>query len=262
VTVGPDDGFVITGLRHELTFPVRVARAGRSVLPLRPRYVLFEDPEYSRALASQTAQVTAVVNIAAGQSDAVTLAADRREYNSTGRIFFGFFRAPKTPPPPPLAGRVEISRIGADGVVKLLPGGTIPALAEARLPDDPFTNLLTIRGSEPLGAGDALQITLTLPNVQPIALRVDIVTRPVLPVPEAAYALRRVTGTDAQAVTECARFAWGPEPERVELINPDDLMRAVVRRRAFFRWSDTFRPSREVAYAVQKISAIGSTHFD
>ncbi len=130
-----------------------------------------------------------------------------------------------------------------------------------------------LRGKAVLAPGDILRLQLALPKAvgqgepeQPaeeklIELDVSIVRDPVIPMPEAAYALlRHQTGTVENV--QCVRFAWGPEPRRVELLNANDLRRETVRRRAVFCWSDVFRSSsRELPlHAIQKISANGSTH--
>jgi hypothetical protein len=56
-------------------------------------------------------------------------------------------------------------------------------------------------------------------------------------------------------------FNWSPEPQRIELMNPDDLKTEIVRRRAVFHFADAVRPGTLQRYAVQKITPSGSTHF-
>ena len=93
-------------------------------------------------------------------------------------------------------------------------------------------------------------------------------TKPVTAAVEAGYALLRSYDSGA-GPTECVRFAWGPLPDRIELVDPDDLLKDIVRRRAIFRWFDTVRlvpdpkdgSPRLPAYAIQKIAPFGSTHF-
>ena len=92
-------------------------------------------------------------------------------------------------------------------------------------------------------------------------LDITIVEAPVIPATEAAYALLRKQTAGGQTQVECVRFAWGPEAQRVELVNPADLRTEVVRRRAVFHFTDSARPNQEEAYAVQKLSQGGSTHF-
>ena len=71
-----------SGFTQTLAFPARLGGAGPR-LPLEPRFIHFEDPEYNRRLATPSAQATAVVQLpAAGPAGTtvqrtVTLAADR-----------------------------------------------------------------------------------------------------------------------------------------------------------------------------------------
>jgi hypothetical protein len=94
----------------------------------------------------------------------------------------------------------------------------------------------------PLNPGERLRLVLHVDSgpVKPVVAQLDItiVEAPVIPTTEAAYALlRRQTAGDRTWV-ECVRFAWGPEAQRVELLNPADLRTEVVRRRAVFQFTD------------------------
>jgi hypothetical protein len=75
--------------------------------------------------------------------------------------------------------------------------------------------------------------------------------------------LRRTPESQKGSSDQCARFAWAPDATRIELVNPDDLTGQIVRRRAYFLWMDTIRNlgKRTPKYAIQKITASGSTHF-
>jgi hypothetical protein len=134
-------------------------------------------------------------------------------------------------------------------------------------------DILTIRRGNrpnakaaPLDPGSKLQFDLAVPVNTPggvpaeVTLLVDIVAEPVTPALESAFALLRGGGKLTDPV-ECVRFAWGPLPERIELVSPDDLMHEIVRRRAVFHWSDTIRIGTQPTYAIQKIAPFGSTHF-
>ena len=88
---------------------------------------------------------------------------------------------------------------------------------------------------------------------------VDLVEAPVIPVPEAGYALLR-SENDEPSVS-CRRFAWSPNASRIELICDQDLRQEIVRRRAIFRWNDTIRRGVSPRYAIQKYTVTGSTHF-
>jgi hypothetical protein len=151
------------------------------------------------------------------------------------------------------------------------------------LPDPSDQNLLTIRQHEPaddpLSPGETLVLTLKLAGTPPappppiavaippdftLSLNLPIVAEPVNPVPEAGYALLRgsaPSGKTPDSFLECVRFAFSPDASRIELIDPNDLRRQNVRRRAVFLWRDTPRVGRSCVYAIQKITTGGSTHF-
>ena len=93
-----------------------------------------------------------------------------------------------------------------------------------------------------------------------VVLELRIVADPVIPVPEAGYALLRRQIQNGQLQVECARFAWGPNASRIELVDANDLRREVVRRRAVFQWQDATRPNTVLGYAIQKLTMGGSTH--
>jgi hypothetical protein len=116
----------------------------------------------------------------------------------------------------------------------------------------------------PLNPGERLRLVLHVDSgpVKPVVAQLDItiVEAPVIPTTEAAYALLRRQTAGDHTYVECVRFAWGPEAQRVELVNPADLRTEVVRRRAVFQFTDSTRPERAESYTVQKISQTGSTH--
>lgn len=91
-----------------------------------------------------------------------------------------------------------------------------------------------------------------------VELAVSIVAEPVTPAPDAGYALLHREPDDA---VHCARFAFSPMPARVELIDPGDLQKQVVRRRAVFHWTDSVRTTQPLLYALQKTTVFGATHF-
>jgi len=96
-------------------------------------------------------------------------------------------------------------------------------------------------------------------SYRPIVIRVTIIANPVLPTPEAAYALLRSEGSPEAPKVACVRFAWAPEASRIELVSADDLRGELVRRRAVFQWRDSARPGRGVGYALQKLARNGAT---
>ncbi|HEY9695923.1 MAG TPA: hypothetical protein V6D10_01440 [Trichocoleus sp.] len=109
--------------------------------------------------------------------------------------------------------------------------------------------------------GDVLEFRLIRDSNQEnlVVLKVAIVADPVIPVPQAAYALLRQQQNSSVCV-ECVGFAWSPAASRIELVSSEDLKAQVVRRRAVFKWQDSMRSNRNVKYAVQKITQTGSTH--
>jgi hypothetical protein len=56
------------------------------------------------------------------------------------------------------------------------------------------------------------------------------------------------------------RYAVGPRASKTEFVDLADLRTGVVRRRATFLWTDIVRGDTAARYAVQRITAGGSTH--
>ncbi len=97
VSVGNDHAAEVKGYCETLTFEFRVSRrTSQPAVPLRPRHIVFEDPEYNRRLSSNTANRSAVRKLSNGQSTRLTLATDRREYNASGAIHYLFYCDPPT----------------------------------------------------------------------------------------------------------------------------------------------------------------------
>ncbi len=91
-------------------------------------------------------------------------------------------------------------------------------------------------------------------------LQVAIVANPVIPVPQAAYALVRQQTQTGTARVECVRFAWNPAACCIELVSSEDLKTQVVHHRAVFKWQDSMRSEMNGKYTAQKIAQTGSTH--
>jgi hypothetical protein len=267
-SVGFDATGGVKNFRQTLAFPVRVDRdQGALALPYRPKFFLFEDPEYNRRLASTTAQATAVVTAAQPGGGTITcnltLAADRHEYNSSGTIHYLFyFDVPALNASASIQGAVTFQKVQADG--GLVPNPAVPFnLPVNSLPlQTTQEDIGSLLPGVPLKPGDTLMLTLSVPlggaNPAIVSLGLPIVATPVTPVPEAGYALLRKNPDHS---VECLRFAFSPSATRIELVDPDDLHRQTVRRRATFRWQATGRAAAEYTYAVQKITTGGSTHF-
>lgn len=223
----------------------------------------------------------------------VTLAADRREYDLEGRVAFRFDwdvtavtdEQERKALLATLAENLglELARIDANGLeTKLKRPEGVPddgKLGAGTLFQFGLSDLKKLDG-EPdtmtLHAGETLELRLTIgagvtgatpPRVErevTIVLPLRIVAEPVIPTPEAGYALlrhERSASPTASDPVSCVRFAWGPQASRVELVCADDLRAGLVRRRAVFQWVDTVRAGALRGYAVQKLTKTGSTHF-
>ncbi|HEU5101417.1 MAG TPA: LamG domain-containing protein, partial [Roseiflexaceae bacterium] len=263
------------GFRQMLVFTLRIGDEAGLPLPLEPAFIHFEDPEYNRRLVSQSAAASQLVALADAdkrpQLKTITLAADRREYNPGSVLAL---RYDWDDPLVGVKGQLELRRVDINGIETVLvapaPGvdGEGPGVLRQ------FSLLELERKLNPgaekpplLRPGDILQLKLVIhPNgVQvlkeyAVVLEVRIVADPVIPVPEAGYALLRRQIQNGQLQVECARFAWGPNASRIELVDANDLRTEIVRRRAVFQWQDAARPNTVLGYAIQKLTMGGSTH--
>jgi len=268
---------------QELSFVLHVAPPTAPPVPLSPRFIHFEDPEYNRRLTSPSAHATKLITmpVVDGRSAqrAARLSADRRECNPDSAIFARFDWLEEPPIGTRLIIALRIRRVERNNIVRALRLGTLPlvltptVLREIRLAD-----LLVLGTGQPAGLlpGDRLELVAQVyidqepppddeadgvpqPS-QTLAVGLAVIDQSVMPAPEAGYALLRRQTLGGQDEVECARFAWGPPATRVDLVNPDDLLTEVVRRRAVFNWYDTVRPDTLRAYAVQKLTPGGSTH--
>jgi hypothetical protein len=227
-----------------------------------PTFVHFEDPEYTRRLASLPARAVSSVQLPDGavsrQYD-IVLACDRRECSPTSTVYLLYHWDGATPVPNPTAD-LRLARVDRDGVPHpfsvrgLPPTPWVPdALVELSL-------ARAMAGGTRFEPGDRLLVTLAIAGKE-ITLAVNVVAAPVIPVPEAAYALLcRGGGPPASPAVSCVRFAWGPSAAHVDIVRPADLTGELVRRRAVFHLSDVQRAGQRPSYAVQKITTSGSTH--
>ena len=249
----------LTGYVQTLRFPLRLARPGARLLPLLPAVMQFEDPEYDRRLASTPAQQTGLL-VDGTTSRTALLAADRREYNPTTPLFAAFLVKGA---PTAVSRTLRLQRIEKAG-------GNPITLKDFSVKS---SQLQTIQLSEfvTLVPGDSLEICIfekidpiTQKPILELTLRVDIVAEPVIPAPEAGYALLRREDDKNDERIHAARFAWSPMPDRIDLLDPKDLTGKIVRRRAVFQWTDCIRLARDTTHAthrIQKINFNGSTHF-
>jgi hypothetical protein len=259
------------GFSQTLSFPLRFVDSSRPRLPLVPGFLHFEDPEYNRRLSSQAATAAANVREVEDGVDelhTVTLATDRREYNPDSRLAFrydwddGGIQEDKE-----RTASLTFNRIDRDGIEHALTHkGDLGALRPTRLVQIALSDLRQNGEQVAWQPGETLQLKLQLSfpgaegsDDEKMELNVRIVREPVIPAPEAAYALLRWQHDGTQV--ECVRFAWQPNASRTDLVCPADLQTGVVRRRAVFHWTDSARPGTVDGYAIQKITLTGSTHF-
>ena len=260
-------------------FPLRMASKTRFRLPLIPQFIHFEDPEYNRLLASTVKRAEKQFQVLAESElvmRSIILATDRREYNLDSKVAFRFDWDDSDSDAPNIHNlRIEFNRVGSGNVRWPLQLPDQPADFDAgKLHQFFIADLVRTSGEAQdrplLNPGDRLQITIqfmapvsSLKEVNEVEvsinLAVDIVAEPVIPVPQAAYALLRWQTIKDRDEVECVRFAWGPTAARIELINPDDLRTEIVRRRAVFHWTDSVRPTTVSGYVIQKIAQNGST---
>ncbi|MEZ5300928.1 MAG: hypothetical protein R3F11_09790 [Verrucomicrobiales bacterium] len=276
----PGSRFAVTArfrhgdLEQALTLPLLLIDSARPPVPLKPHFIFFEDPEYNRALASTPAKAETQVAITHKEQPTeltpVRLFADRTDYNPDDpiAILLDWPAWPDGSDPV-----LSFERIDAAGNALPLTFGGEPGKNAAR--PEAGTSAFFPFAADGFGAGSAGRIRLNPGEVlavkatfspggssrvaeqKSLVLRLNIVAEPLTPAPDAAYALLRQRG----AAVDCPRFAWGPLPARVDLVNPNDLKREVVRRRAVFRWLDVTREAEEPRYAIQKIAKNGATHF-
>jgi hypothetical protein len=271
--------------RQTLTFPLRIRQERQLRLPLEPRFTLFEDPEYNRRLASLAGRVAKPVQIQQNEEltlVTVTLSTDRREYNPDSTIWLRYdWDDSGMQGNTNNKGTLSLQKVDNTNTPfdLRLPNGEPTATIETgntQLFALPLGKLAPLDPTDPtaIRPGDSLLIKIQLKKAtitslakdDELVLRVDIIAEPVIPMPEAAYALLRRQFVDGQPQVECVRFAWGPAADRIHLICPDDLLQEIVRRRAVFKWPDSVRPqpsaeSTPPQYAVQKIAQNGATHF-
>jgi hypothetical protein len=238
----------VRGYHQKLAFPLLAAKPGFLPLPLAPVFAVFEDPEYNRALVSQTSHSEGIF-VDGVTPHRILLSLDRREYNPNSRFYVLYV---DQSPVKLATASLLIQAIPQDGVPRDL--ATIP-VTNATLTEQDVTALYAGVGMQPV-AGDSISCTLRAGVQDVVTVRVDIVAEPVTPAPQAAYGLLRKSGN----AVECVRFAWSPAASSIELVNPDDLLGETVRRRAVFSWLDTNRAGRSSQYGVQKVAAGGSTH--
>jgi hypothetical protein len=249
-------------LTQILTFPLYTRSDTNFYLPLAPRFILFEDPEYNRRLASTPAKASRQFQVTENTQTVtrtVTLACDRKEYNVDSIISWRY----------DWDGIVDLT---AEFKVNYIRKGISTSLKIdlSPTPVPPLVGKLSVLNLSELQklnaiefqASDILELELMrkVDKATIIVLRVGLVLQSITPVPEAGYALLRKLPTSNSSSVECVGFSWSPNPSRVELICANDLRSDLVRRRAVFQWQDSVRIGSSDSYALQKIALSGSTH--
>jgi hypothetical protein len=268
---------VTKGFELALNFPLNKVNNRRLPLPFEPYFIQFEDPEYNRLLASNTAHATRIVKdqvtTDAGLQQvghSVTLSTDRREYNADSEVTLRYdWDDDRT-----YTGTIQIGYLGivpSENPPLILPSTTMLSsgtLARYNLAElvQAYNKFQESANRIKLSPGDRVQVKVTVHGTGmstpvPIVLELPIIQKPITPSPQAGFGLLRSNQLDEQRWVECARFAWTPEATRVEMVCAEDLRTEIVRRRAVFQWRDSARPNRSTLYAIQKITLMGSTHF-
>ncbi|WP_026416455.1 LamG domain-containing protein [Actinomadura oligospora] len=258
------------GYGHELRFPLRVADPNAPYLPLVPRHVHFEDPEYNRRLASPSAHAGVSVQFpqqpggTTSPQRAITLSAERRECNPDGTLAL---RVDWDEPPPGTPQvTLTLQKIDLDQTPRDLVDPDAASGPRTVVPGRLYELSLAAiqKANGPFTPGERLRLVVHVDSgpVKPAVVQLDIATveAPVIPATDAAYALLRRQTVGDRTHVECVRFAWAPEAQRVELVNPADLRTEVVRRRAVFHFTDSTRPGRADLHTIQKLAQTGSTH--
>jgi hypothetical protein len=267
-----------SGFYQLLALPLIYAGTETERLPLEPVFCHFEDPEYNRQLGSAAGYSVSLFDAREQNGEVVAhelrLSLDRKAYNPTSELVFRYDWDNPAVLDAPDAETVRLSHIAAAGTSELLAQWPVTGQPETRVASGQLqiaslgelvaafnADLDPAAAPRLLRAGDRLELKALFAQGKEIAVEVDIVEEPVIPAPEAAFALLRRRPDGEDTVVEAARFAWNPEAARVELVCAEDLRSGFVRRRGVFHWQDAARPSRDVRYAVQKIAASGSTHW-
>lgn len=263
------EDFGIQGPPVTATLPVRRIDSKELPLPYVSTFCLFEDPEYSRRLASPTTRCSkSVRKLGATDAVEVTLSLDRQEYNPSTKFFLAVDVDKVSPQFDLMVRRISVlglentispNRTAANAPVGPIVPNTIIDLQFGTKASSSSTSLCYDPALIP---GDRLEFEIKASSTlerNAIVAAVQIVRDPITPPPEAAYALLRQLGATATAAVECVRFAWSPSAQRIEFVDPGDLRRDSVRRRAVFLWQDTVRPGGTPRYGLQKIVPSGST---
>jgi hypothetical protein len=106
---------------------------------------------------------------------------------------------------------------------------------------------------------DRLKVTVTAGDFE-INLTLDIVDRPLLPPNPSIYHLLSFHSEDGAADRVHAPMqVTSPDPFLVELVDPEEMVTGIVRRRALYQWSGFAAPENgSVRFALQKEFSTGA----
>lgn len=270
------------GVTRLVVFELLTAGDGAST-PLKPLFFRFDDPAYNDQLSG-----LAKLNRKDGPlpDSEIILAADNQDLRPSDFVTVAIgHRRPGKADDPALPKPVALSlvrrRPGTPGVEPLefppkVAGDQWQPTLEMEAPDtDPATASVAFQLSDvrlksdpqntkPLVPGDRLEATATFAGGGTIRLRFDVVERPNLPENPTFYGVHRLDfdmSEDPNPTLSVPLAGFGVPPTHVELVDPTELLRGAVRRRAMNHWR-LFEPLLERDrrfYALQKRTRKGAS---
>lgn len=272
-------------LRRQVVFDFLTGGAeGPTAGPEKAIFLRFEDPEYDEALAGvpRTVRETSPYD----SDDELVLAAEMSSARVDQRLAFAVAlreeatgHSPNTPfPAAALLLRFERQRPGqltadvmklepeqGSGLEAFDPATRCHALAAYGPADAVFFlelgRLQTVDGTGVLAPADRLVVAVMQAAADGALavvarIEVNIVTMPQLPANGSGYALLALSrGTDGGGRVQVVLHAARPKAAVIELVDPLDLIRGRLRRRAVYLWRAFLppEPDRQRDLAVQKI---------
>lgn len=266
------------GLSRLVRLEMLTGSAGRG-LPERPLYLRFDDPAYNDRL-------TGLANLnrenGPGADEELVFAADAREIRTADFVTFAFgIRATGATTPTPFDASPILTlsreRPGDAGAERLkLVDRDDATLAIVVPPEDPSTAFASVLLADIVKANGAAGQPALFPGDILIAqaewkshlvkLRFDVVEQPSLPENAVFFGLHRLTWNPAerkQAAAAISVSGFGLPPATVEVVDPAEMLRGTVRRRAMYQWR-TFEPPAaptglQRRFALQKRTRTGAT---
>lgn len=272
------------GITRLVVFDLLTGSKGRG-LPTCPLYVRFDDPAYNDRIGG-LAKLNRIDTAAAGTE--LVFASDANELRTGDFVTFAIgMRETGKGDDPELPENFQLSlwrrRPGEDKAEPLdFPplSGEVDDDWEKNLPftciegDDSSATVgvllseLRLRNPEasgpPLEPGDRLEARAK-EGLLSIRLRFDVVTRPNLPENATFYGVHKLEydkdNTDT-AIMSVPISGFGLAPTTIELVDPRELLRGSVRRRANYVWQmfeNRQSEASERIYALQKRTLIGAS---